>query len=194
MNTENYSILNGNVNEMKPEPSAGFLKKKIPEKWIKPIIIVGAVVIAFIVVFVVMGIIFENRYQEQILEEEKKAYKEGAGSFTAEEDEAELVEGDISSLITQAYYTNDGSLAVWFSFKNGMDTVQHLVSVEVEIRNEKNEVIAKGYSSDIDANFRIPVGGTSDLCLYIPKEFVRIEDDSLSVISYDVTTNCEEIE
>lgn len=159
----------------------------------RPIGIVAAVVVVLAGIFVGGGIYFEKQYQDSLTDAEKKEAKEGMTYFQAEVTTPEKSETEITALITQAYYTNDGSLAVHLCFGNGMSEDKHLVSVEVKIRNGDEKTVAAGYSDAIADDFVIPKDGTKELVLYISPEYVEISDDSLHTISYDITTKYESV-
>lgn len=169
-------------------------EKKINKSMWRSIGIVAIVVVVLAGIFVGGGIYFEHQYQKELEEAAKKDPKEGMTYFQAEETEPEKSETEITSLITEAYYTNDGSLAVHLCFANGMSEAKHLVSVEVKIRNGDEETVAAGYSDAIADDYVIPADGTNELVLYISPEYVEIADDSLYTISYDVTTKYEAAE
>ncbi len=172
-----------------PEKKQRKTKEKKPFQFPKPtktflvILIASAVLIGL---FVGGGIYFEHRYQQELLEEYNKSAKDGMTYFLAEKTEPEKSEKELTALITEAYYTNDGSLAVFLCFANGMDRDQDLQSVDVTIRNDKEEVIAAGYSNTFD--LIVPKGGTAQLILHISPQHVKIGDDSLNTIVYDIST------
>lgn len=178
---EVYEILSGNSADIEiPE------KKSNKHVW-KLVAICAAVVAVVVAVIVGVGIYFENEHQKDLLEEEKKQPKEGMTMFVDEEEFPEKSEDEVTSMIAQACYTKDDSLAVYFAFANGMEEDQHITSIEVKVNNDEGQVIASGYSDAIDKNFIVPKDGTANLLLYISPEYVKIKDDSLDVISYDIT-------
>ena len=170
-----------------PEP-----KKKMGSMW-KSIGIVALVVVILAGIFAGGGIYFEQQYQKEQEEAYNKDLKGDTTYFTSEETEPEKSETEVTALITEVYYTNDGSLAVRFCFANGMAEAQRLVSVEIKLRNGDGNVIATGYSDDIDKDYTIPADGTNTLLLYISPQYVLITDDPLSTIDYDVTTEYEPV-
>ncbi len=178
-----------------PEKKQRAKKEKQPFKFPKPtktFWAILAVVVILIGLFVGGGIYFEDRYQKELQAAYDKAAKEGLTYFLAEETEPEKSEKEVTALITEAYYTNDGSLAVFLCFANGMDRDQDLQSVNVKIRNDEEEVIGGGYSDNFD--LIVPKGGTAQLTLYIAPEHVKIKNDSLNTIAYDISTEYTAVE
>lgn len=172
-----------------PEKKQPKKKEKKPFKFPKPTKAFWAIVTAAVVLiglFVGGGIYFEHRYQQELLEEYNKSAKEGLTYFLAEATEPEKSEKEVTALITEAYYTNDGSLAVFLCFANGMDSDQNVQSVDVTIRNDEEEVIASGYSDTFD--LVVPKDGTANLTLYMAPQHVKISNDSLNTIAYDIST------
>lgn len=184
-----------NLSSPMPEKKQRNKKEKKPFKFPKPtktfwvLLALAAILIGL---FVGGGIYFENRYQQELQAEYDKAAKEGLTYFLAEETEPEKSEKELTALITEAYYTNDGSLAVFLCFANGMAHDQDLQSVNVTIRNDEEEVVAGGYSDNFE--LVIPQDGTAQLTLYIAPEHVKIKNDSLNTISYDISTEYTAVE
>ena len=121
-------------------------------------------------------------------EEHAKQAKAGMTYFSSEETEPEKSAEKLTAIITEAYYTNDGSLAVRFCFANGMEKAQRLCSVKVSIKNEDDALVAEGYSDAIREDYTIAADGTATLLLYMLPEHVKIANDALDTISYDITT------
>lgn len=190
-NTEYTSIMGdstvGETPLSSPMPKS---KKSISSMW-KPIVIVALAVVVFLAAFFGVGLYFEKKSQQDEEEAYNKEPKAGMTYFVAEESEPEKSATELTSLITEAYYTNDGSLAIRFCFANGMPEAQRLLSVEVKLRNGEGVTVATGYSDDIKKGYTIPSGGTNTLLLYVSPEYVQITDDPLSTIDYDVTTEYE---
>ena len=134
-NTEYTSIMGdstvGETPLSSPMPKS---KKSISSMW-KPIVIVALAVVVFLAAFFGVGLYFEKKSQQDEEEAYNKEPKAGMTYFVAEESEPEKSATELTSLITEAYYTNDGSLAIRFCFANGMPEAQRLLSVEVKLRN-----------------------------------------------------------
>ncbi len=178
---EVYEILSGNSAEMEMP-----VKKSNKHVW-KWIGIFAAIVAVIAAGIVGVGMYFESEHQKELEEEKKKQPKPGMTMFLAEEEVPEKSKDEVTSLIAQACYTNDGSMAVYFAFANGMEEDQHITSVEVKISNDEKQLIASGYSDAIEENFVVPKDGTANLLLYISPEYVKITDDPLDLLSYDIT-------
>lgn len=190
---ETISILNG-TKENEDVLSAPVREKKIDRSMWRSIGIVALVVVILVGIFIGGGLYFHFQDEKAKEEEYNKQAKAGLTYFQAEETEPEKSETELTSVITEAYYTNDGSLAVHICFANGMAEDKHLLSVEVKIRNADEAIVAAGYSDAIADDFVVAAGGTKELLLYISPEYVEIADDALNTISYDVTAKYETAE
>ena len=195
LNDEEKVVLNGEKKEKEEKARFSFkpLGEACKKNW-KKTVAITAVLVVFLGVFIGGGFYFEHKYQQQLQEEYAKQAKEGLTYFASEATEPEKSAEQLTSLVTQAYYTNDGSLAVQFCFANGMEKAQRLYSVKVTIKNDEDAVIAEGYTDAISDDYVIQAGGTKTLLLYMLPEHVKIANDALDTISYDITTEYEEVE
>lgn len=103
----------------------------------------------------------------------------------------EMSTDGIKGAITEAYYTKDGSLCVKLRFSNGVDAEHYVTSLEVKVSNEDEEIIATGYTKNIPDDYYVPAEDYSTFTFYITKEFVKITDDDLDQISYEITVHGE---
>lgn len=190
-NIEQEAVLNGEPLLSSPNSTVN-TKKESAVMW-RSIIIIALAIVIFVGSFFAIGVYFEKKSQKDDEQTQLKEPKAGMTYFTSEQSEPEKSDKELTALITEAYYTNDGSLAIRFCFANGMEKSQTLLSVEVKLRNGDGETIATGYSNNIKEGYTIPSGGTNTLLLYVSPEYVLINDDPLSTITYDVTTEYEPI-
>lgn len=93
----------------------------------------------------------------------------------------------IKGIITRAYYTNDKHLAVVLKLSNAYNTKHYLTSLEVKVSNGDGELIASGYTKTIE-DFAIDPESYGTFTFYISPEFVKIPDDSLESLTYEITT------
>lgn len=190
---EYNSILDGNA-QSEPLLSSPMPEKRAAKKlpW-KPILIVTAVVAVLLGVLIGGGIYFEHLYEEEYKKQEQelynKSYKVGASYFVNPQTEPEKSNTQITLVVTEVFYTNDGHLAVNICFGNGMSEDKTVTAVDITITNgNTQEVIAKGRSelSATQKNVTVPANGTANLLVYISPEYVKITNDPLSDIGYSV--------
>ncbi len=112
---------------------------------------------------------------------------EGSGVFYSEE-EPELSSDGIKGVITEAYYTNNGSLAVLLTLSNGLEADHYLTELSVKVENEEGKVVAEGYTDTIPEDYFIKPEGYNTFLLYISPEHVKIKNDDLNSLSYEVKT------
>lgn len=170
-------------------------EKKTNSKELWKYIGVTAIVLAVIAALIVgVGILFEKQHQREEAAAFAKEPKAGMTYFASDKEEAEKSKDEITWLVTNAYYTNDGSLAVVFSFANGMEKGRRIDAVGIKMQNEAKELIAEGASNITEKNLIVPADGTNTLIVYISPEHVKIPDDSLAVITWDVTVTSSTVE
>lgn len=107
----------------------------------------------------------------------------------------EMSEEGVKGAIVEAYYTNDGSLCLKLRFSNGTNAVQRLQYLYVEVGDEDGALIASGSSENLN-DYAIPALGYNDndgvvYTFYIPEEFVKIDDDDLDVLNYEIVVTSE---
>ena len=143
------------------------------------LLILGAVIVLGIVLMVV------NQMRGQAREE-----RAGSGHFYSN-DQPELSTEGIKGVISEAYYTNDGALALKLTLSNGLSAEHYLTSLEVVVKNGEEETIATGYTDAIPDGYCIEAQGYNTFLFYINKEYVKIADDDLDEISYEINTEGE---
>ena len=139
-----------------------------------------------VVVLLVAGLLVFNYFQTK--SGEKKEPEENSAHFYRLDDEPEMSVEGIKGVITEAYYTNDKSLAVKLKFSNGLDTEHYLTRLEVTVKNAAGEVIAAGATDQIPDDYYVPALGYNTFTFYITEKYVKIPDDSLESLSYEITT------
>lgn len=110
------------------------------------------------------------------------------GYFTRLEDEPEMSTEGIKGVVREAYYTRDGHVAVVMQLSNGLNTNHYLTFIEVVLRNADGELIASGSTDQIPEDFYIEPMGTAPFTFYISPEYVKLADDDLSQLTYEINT------
>ncbi len=182
-NETEISLLNTNSAkaELEQEYDQPLSKKQI----LKVVALVAAVVVFVAALLVVGGIVSENMHQKELLRQPD----ESMSAFYSEETKAPITAGKVESIITQAYYTNEKGLHVSLNFGNGLKENQRIEKIFITIRDtdEKGDVIAAGNTDKISKKTVVPAGENFDFELYLPPEYVKIKDNSLEKIQYDIT-------
>lgn len=138
------------------------------------------------------------------LREDPSEPAENSGIFEREDDMPEMSEEGIKGAIIRAYYTRDKRLALEMRLSNGLPTNHYLTTLEVEVRNGEDKVIATGYTDTINKitykdtmtvsdyikkkGFYVPANDYALFTFYISPEYVQIPNDDLDEISYTINT------
>lgn len=109
------------------------------------------------------------------------------GYFYDGEAVPDLKDDGITAAVNEVYYTNGGHLCVHMTLGNGADEAIRLDTLEVKISNSDAALVASGYTEDIDDTYTVPADGTNTYTFYIKPEHVKIADDTLETISYEIT-------
>ncbi len=154
-------------------------RKNMPhEKNVTLWVMVG--ILAFVILLVGVFIVIQQV-------QDRKQMAEGSGHFQRLDDVPEMSSEGIKGVIIEAYYTNDGSLAVVLKLSNAYDTNQYMTSLDVKVSNADGEVIAAGKNGDIQ-DFYIPPQDYATFTFYISKQYVKIPDDPLESLTYEINT------
>ncbi len=182
-NEPDFSLLN--TNSAKAELEQEYDQPLSKKQLLKVVALVAAVVVFVAALLVVGGIVSENIHQKELLRQPD----ESMSAFYSEETTAPITAGRVESIITQAYYTNEKGLQVFLNFGNGFKANQRVTKITITIRDtdEKGEVIAAGNTDKISNKTIVPAEGNLDFELYLPPEYVKIKDNSLENIYYNVT-------
>ncbi len=100
----------------------------------------------------------------------------------------------LSAEINRAYYTKNGGMCIDLSLANGMDVSQHPVTIRIKLMNANGEVITDATVGNIPSDFYVIFDGYNAYDVFIPKQFIKIPDDSLAKISYEITIESEDVE
>ena len=171
------------------ERRAAWQKRKNEPKEQRPELVFFGVAIAVIILgFVVVLAVQSHRDAQAALFERDETID---SYFVDDEAMPELGKDGLTAVVNRVYYTKGGYLAVEMTLGNGMDTPQHLASIEVEITNDDTGVVVAGGSADdISENYIVPANGTNTYRFYIAPEHISVRDDALLNISYSVTLDC----
>ena len=105
---------------------------------------------------------------------------------------AEMGDEGITAAITEVFYTKSDGLRIVMNFANAEGTTQHPTRIQVKLMNGKNEVITNAVTTSIHDDYYVVGGGRKTYELFVPKEYLKIHDDPLSEISYEITVDCED--
>jgi len=100
----------------------------------------------------------------------------------------------ITAEITQAYYTNNGGMYIYLSMANGMAVSQHPTRIHILLKNADDEVIVDAAATNITRDFYVIFNGYNSYEVFIPKKYVKIADDPLNKISYEITVDSVDYE
>ena len=160
-------------------------KKSEPKEKRGDLLVMGIILLVVIIgAGVMLGLNIANSNKELSYE----MSEETPGYFYDGEATPELKDDGITAAVNEAYYTNGGHLCVYMTLGNGADKPMRLDTLEVKISNgNTEELIASGYTADVDDAYIVPAGGTNTYTFYIKPEHVKIADDTLETISYEIT-------
>lgn len=160
-------------------------KKSEPKEKRGDLLVMGIILLVVIIgAGVMLGLNIANSNKELSYE----MSEETPGYFYDGEATPELKDDGITAAVNEAYYTNGGHLCVYMTLGNGADKDMRLDTLEVKISNgNTEELIASGYTADVDDAYIVPAGGTNTYTFYIKPEHIKIADDTLETISYEIT-------
>lgn len=118
--------------------------------------------------------------------------KLGVTYYLNSADVPDMPDEGIAAVVNEVCYAKNGGLLVHLTFANGEGTTQHPTRLSLTIRNENDEVVASTSASTIPEKYFINSGGYKTFDLRIPKKYVKIADDPLSTLSFEVTVESEE--
>lgn len=111
-----------------------------------------------------------------------------SGHFTRLEDVPEMSQEGIKGVVREAYYTKDGHLAVVLLLSNGLNTNHRMTYLHVSLTNENGLLIAEGSTDKINKDFVIGPLSTAQFTFYITPSDIRISDDDLDSLTYQIDT------
>ena len=118
--------------------------------------------------------------------------REGSTYYIDNSQLAEMGDEGITGAITEVYYTESDGLRIFLNFANAEETTQHPTRIQIKLMNGKGDVITNAVSNNVHKDYYIVGGGRKTYELFVPKDLVKIPDDSLSEISYEITVDCED--
>ncbi len=154
------------------------------------IVFVAAAFIVLLVVLVAVGIFMsdragtlsQNASQDQS-ESTRLEMAAGKSYFKNDGNRPEMSEEGVKGAITEAYYTEDGSLAVTLSLSNGKETDQRLSRLSLRILNKNGDLIAERAFDGFNPEIVVQAGGYESAYLVIDPSYVKLTDDPLSSLT-----------
>ncbi len=160
-------------------------KKAAPKEKRTDLLVMGVVLL---VVLVSAGVLLGMNISRSNKEWSYKRNEEISNYFYDGEAAPEMKDDGITAAVNEVYYTNGGYLCVKMTMGNGGAKAMRLDTLEVKISNGDSEaLIASGYTEDINDTYTVPANGTNIYTFYIKPEHVKIADDTLATISYEIT-------
>ena len=160
-------------------------KKAAPKEKRTDLLMMG---IILLVVLIVGGVSIGRSIAKSNEEMSYEMSENTPGYFYDGEATPELKDDGITAAVNELYYTNGGHLCVHMTLGNGADKAMRLDTLEVKISSGDSEaLIASGYTAEIDDSYTVPADGTNTYTFYIKPEHVKIADDTLETITYEIT-------
>ncbi len=103
----------------------------------------------------------------------------------------ERQDGYITASLNEVYYTQNGGLMVKMTLANDKPYTQCLTYIGVDLYNGDDQLIASGATDNIAKDYFITDAGSNTYELFIPKEYVKIADDSLETLWMEFTVESE---
>ena len=116
-----------------------------------------------------------------------KGPRNGATVFQQPDAVPQISPDGVKSAVTQAYYTNDGHMAIRLSLSNGMGAAQQMRSIEIKVANGDGVPIAAGYAEAVEDGVVLPPDEFTPFLLYIAPDQIQITDDPLTTLSFEIT-------
>ena len=116
-----------------------------------------------------------------------KGPRNGATVFQQPNAVPEISPDGVKGAVTQAYYTNDGHMAIRLSLSNGMGAAQQMRSIEIKVANGDGVPIAAGYAEAVEDGVVLPPDEFTPFLLYIAPDQIQITDDPLTTLSFEIT-------
>lgn len=160
-------------------------KKAAPKESRRDLLVMG---IILLVILIGIGVALGTSIHKANVELSYEMSEDTPGYFYDGEATPELKDDGITAAVNEVYYTNGGHLCVHMTLGNGADKAMRLDTLEVKISNGDSEaLVASGYTAEVDDTYTVPAGGTNTYTFYIKPEHVKIADDTLETISYEIT-------
>ncbi len=167
-------------------------KKNDPKESRRELWVMGGILLALVIgCGVILGINISKSNKELLYE----MSEDTPGYFYDADATPEMKKDGITAALNEAYYTNGGHLCVRMTLGNGTAKSMRLDSLEVKISNgDTKELVASGYTANVDDSYIVPAGGTNTYTFYIKPEHVKVADDTLRTITYEITAVGTEME
>ncbi len=179
------SILNTNSSHMAEQVAAAQKERRRNQKQLWKSIGTVALAVALVLVVVLGGGIVSDRiYKKQQAEEEARACRDGFQIRYGAE--PELTQGEMTTGITEIYYSQENGVWVTLMFANGYEADSRVDEIGLVIKNVNGERIASAASTKIK-DVVVPAGGTKKHKLYLEPQVVTITDDTFEKFSCDIT-------
>ncbi len=160
-------------------------KKVAPKENRRDLLVMGFILL---VILIGIGVALGTSIHKANKELSYEMSEDTPGYFYDGEATPELDEDGLTATVNEVYYTNGGHLCVHMTLGNGADKAMRLDTLEVKISNGNSEaLIASGYTANIDDTYTVSAGGTNTYTFYIKPEHVKIADDTLQTIGYEIT-------
>ena len=161
-------------------------KEPRPEMWVMGGILALVVIGCAVAVFV--NFRQEKKRERFEMDDTMSSY------FLAEDEEPELSAEGLKAAVTEAYYTKGGYLCVKMTLGNGSDKAKHLEDIQVELLNgDTDALIARGFTDKVAEDYVVPANGTNTYTFYISPEHVKISNDPLTIISYNIQLSSSDV-
>lgn len=106
--------------------------------------------------------------------------------FTDVEVAPTLEEDGISANVVEAYYTNNGHLMLRMLLGNGSEGDLRLEQLDINLYNASDELIGGGTVVVESEEIIVPTDDTTEYTCYIAPEHLKIKDDPLTMLRYDI--------
>lgn len=123
--------------------------------------------------------------------DDAKAPRNGAAVFQQPDAEPEVSSDGVKGAVTQAYYTNDGHMAIRLSLSNGMGTAQQMRSIEIRVMNGEGVQIASGYAEAVEDGAVLAPDEFTPFLLYIAPDQIQVSADPLTTLSFEITVTTQ---
>ena len=116
-----------------------------------------------------------------------KGPRNGATVFQQPDAVPEISPDGVKGAVTQAYYTNDGHMAIRLGLSNGIGAAQQVRSIQIKLANGDGVPIAAGYAEAVEDGVVLPPDEFTPFLLYIAPDQIQITDDPLTTLSFEIT-------
>ena len=160
-------------------------RNKTPTQEQKELLVMGCILAAVVIVLgVLIGLQFAKSKKDALYEPSET----NTGHFLDADAMPELSDEGFSVVVNEVYYTVGEYLCVKMKLGNGVGKPMRLESLEVKIYNgDTDNLIAGGYTEDISKKYVVAADDYDVYTLYIRPEHVKIKNDTLEKLTYEIT-------